>query len=74
MHPNRGFAWEDSGEMLDFVRRISFCTICAEGPAVAHAPALHTWNVLPSQRVSFGEQVSPASPPSGRCTNWTRRS
>ncbi|WP_284734740.1 FMN-binding negative transcriptional regulator [Sphingosinicella terrae] len=49
MHPNRAFTWEERGEMLDFVRRISFCTICAEGPAIAHAPVV----VLGQERLLF---------------------
>lgn len=40
MHPNRGFAWEDREAMLAFVGEISFATIAAEGPLVAHAPVL----------------------------------
>ena len=40
MHPNRTFHWVDEREMLDFVARISFATICVEGPAVVHAPLL----------------------------------
>lgn len=40
MHPNRAFAWEDREEMLALVARISFCTICVDGPALVHAPVL----------------------------------
>ena len=40
MHPNRRFAWDDRDEMLDFVRDVSFATICAAGPAIAHAPVV----------------------------------
>lgn len=40
MHPNRGFAWEDRGEMLAFLADIAFCTICVDGPALAHAPVI----------------------------------
>ena len=39
MHPNRAFAWEDEGAMLAFLGEIAFCTICAEGPVIAHAPS-----------------------------------
>ena len=40
MHPNRGFAWEDRDAMLAFVADIAFCTICVDGPALAHAPVI----------------------------------
>lgn len=40
MHPNRAFAWEDRDAMLAFMADIAFCTICVEGPAVAHAPVI----------------------------------
>ncbi len=40
MHPNRAFAWQDREEMLAFVGQIAFCTICVEGPDVAHAPVI----------------------------------
>ncbi|HEY0116552.1 MAG TPA: FMN-binding negative transcriptional regulator [Allosphingosinicella sp.] len=40
MHPNRTFHWTDEQEMLAFVAQVSFATICAEGPAVVHAPLL----------------------------------
>jgi transcriptional regulator len=40
MHPNRTFAWEDREAMLAFVADIAFATICAEGPAIVHAPVL----------------------------------
>jgi transcriptional regulator len=40
MHPNRGFAWEDGDAMLAFMAEIAFCTICIDGPAVAHAPVI----------------------------------
>jgi transcriptional regulator len=40
MHPNRAFAWEDRDAMLAFVADIAFCTICAEGPALVHAPVI----------------------------------
>jgi transcriptional regulator len=40
MHPNHAFAWADREEMLAFLAERAFCTICAEGPAVAHAPVV----------------------------------
>jgi len=40
MHPNRAFAWEDKAAMLAFLADTAFCTICAEGPVVAHAPVV----------------------------------
>jgi transcriptional regulator len=49
MHPNRGFAWEDREAMLAFVADIAFCTICADGPAVVHAPV----TVDPPDRIRF---------------------
>lgn len=45
MHPNSMFAWADSKEMLDFVRKVSFAHIFCEtpdGPRVAHAPLIVT--------------------------------
>jgi transcriptional regulator len=49
MHPNRIFAWNDRAAMLDFVRRVAFCTICVDGPFVVHAPVV----VDPSGRLRF---------------------
>lgn len=40
MHPHRAFAWQDRTAMLAFVNRVSFCTICVDGPAVVHAPVI----------------------------------
>jgi transcriptional regulator len=40
MHPNRAFAWEDREAMLAFVADIAFCTICADGPMLVHAPVI----------------------------------
>ncbi|MBV9881465.1 MAG: FMN-binding negative transcriptional regulator [Sphingomonadaceae bacterium] len=40
MHPNRAFAWADRKAMLAFLAARAFCTICADGPAVAHAPVV----------------------------------
>ena len=40
MHPNKTFAWQDREAMLAFVADIAFCTICAEGPLVVHAPVI----------------------------------
>jgi transcriptional regulator len=40
MHPDRRFAWDDRGEMLAFIADVAFCTICAGGPAVVHAPVI----------------------------------
>jgi len=56
MHPNRAFHWTDEGEMLAFVGQVSFATICAEGPAVVHAPLL----VAAPDRLLF--HVSRANP------------
>lgn len=49
MHPNRNFAWEDREAMLAFVANIAFCTICVDGPFVAHVPVL----VDPPDRLRF---------------------
>jgi transcriptional regulator len=49
MHPNRAFDWKDAGEILDFVRKVAFCTICVDGPALVHAPVL----VLAPDRLRF---------------------
>jgi transcriptional regulator len=41
MHPNPAFAWDDEGEILDFVRERAFAHIFTWGPTgghVAHAP------------------------------------
>ena len=40
MHPNRAFAWEDQDAALAFVADTAFCTICVDGPFVAHAPVV----------------------------------
>jgi transcriptional regulator len=40
MHPNRAFAWEDRDAMLAFLADVAFCTICVDGPIVAHAPVI----------------------------------
>ena len=40
MHPNRAFAWEDREAMLAFLADIAFCTICADGPRLVHAPVI----------------------------------
>lgn len=40
MHPNRAFAWEDRDGMLRMMGEIAFCTICVDGPALAHAPVV----------------------------------
>jgi transcriptional regulator len=43
MHPARSFAWTDRSEMLELVRRVSFCTICvaaADGLRLVHAPVV----------------------------------
>ncbi len=40
MHPNRAFAWEDEAAMLAFIADTAFCTICLDGPVVAHAPVV----------------------------------
>jgi transcriptional regulator len=40
MHPNRAFAWTDRDAMLAFVADIAFCTICTDGPSLAHAPVI----------------------------------
>jgi len=49
MHPNRAFAWEDREAMLAFIADIAFCTICMDGPALAHAPVV----VMGSDRLRF---------------------
>ena len=40
MHPNRAFHWDDRGEMLAFLRDVSFATVCVDGPLVVHAPVV----------------------------------
>jgi len=59
MHPNRAFAWEDREEVLAFLRRVAFCTICVDGPMVVHAPVV----VAPPDRLRFhvarGNRASP---------------
>jgi len=40
MHPHPAFAWEDRPAMLAFLAETAFCTICADGPVVAHAPVV----------------------------------
>lgn len=43
MHPDRRFAWQDRGEILDFIAETAFCTIFAagdDGPAVFHVPVI----------------------------------
>jgi transcriptional regulator len=40
MHPNRAFAWSEPEELLAFIRDISFCTICVDGPVLVHAPVV----------------------------------
>ena len=40
MHPDRRFAWDDRDAMLAFLGDVAFCTICSDGPAVAHAPVV----------------------------------
>ncbi|WP_129791901.1 FMN-binding negative transcriptional regulator [Sphingosinicella sp. CPCC 101087] len=40
MHPNRAFVWKDRDSMLDLVREVAFCTICADGPILVHAPVV----------------------------------
>jgi transcriptional regulator len=40
MHPSRAFAWDDREALLAFVADISFGTIAADGPLVAHVPAV----------------------------------
>jgi transcriptional regulator len=49
MHPNRAFAWEDRDAMLAFLADIAFCTICIDGPIVAHAPVI----VMGPDRILF---------------------
>src|SRR5688572_25830270 len=39
-HPSRHFAWQDREAMLAFLRDVAFCTICADGLAVVHAPVV----------------------------------
>jgi transcriptional regulator len=40
MHPHPAFAWQDRAAMLAFLAETAFCTICADGPVVAHAPVV----------------------------------
>lgn len=49
MHPNRAFAWEDRAAMRAFLADTAFCTICAEGPLVVHAPVI----VVGEDRIRF---------------------
>ena len=49
MHPNRTFEWRDREAMLAFVADIAFCTICVDGPFVAHVPVI----VDPPDRLRF---------------------
>src|ERR687895_609122 len=49
MHPDRRFAWDDQEAMLGFIADVAFCTICVDGPAVAHAPVV----VHPPDRLRF---------------------
>ena len=49
MHPSRAFAWEDRDGMLALLGDIAFCTICVDGPALAHAPVV----VVGPDRIRF---------------------
>ena len=49
MHPDPRFDWIDRQAMLGFVAEIAFCTICADGPSVVHAPVV----VLGEDRLRF---------------------
>ena len=49
MHPDRRFDWTDRAAMLGFIGDIAFCTICADGPSVVHAPVV----VLGEDRLRF---------------------
>jgi transcriptional regulator len=40
MHPGRAFAWDDRDAMLALMAEMSFCTIAADGPLIAHAPVV----------------------------------
>lgn len=60
MHPNRAFHWTDEREMLAFVARVSFATICVDGPAVVHAPVI----VAGPDRLLF--HVSRSNPAAGK--------
>lgn len=40
MHPDKSFEWSDQAELLAFIERVSFSTICVCGPALVHAPLL----------------------------------
>jgi transcriptional regulator len=59
MHPSRAFVWTDRDPMLDFVRAVAFCTICADGPILVHAPVV----VRSPDRILFhvarGNRASP---------------
>jgi transcriptional regulator len=59
MHPNRAFAWEDGEAMLAFVADIAFCTICADGPVLVHAPVIVAAPDRLRFHVSRGNRAAP---------------
>jgi transcriptional regulator len=59
MHPNRAFAWDDREAMLAFVADIAFCTICADGPTVVHAPVIVAAPDRLRFHVSRGNRAAP---------------
>jgi transcriptional regulator len=59
MHPNRAFAWEDREAMLALVADVAFCTICAEGPFLVHAPVIVAAPDRLRFHVSRGNRAAP---------------
>jgi len=59
MHPNRAFAWEDKKAMLAFLADVAFCTICADGPMVVHAPVIVAAPDRLRFHVSRGNRAAP---------------
>jgi transcriptional regulator len=62
MHPNRAFAWQDRDAMLAFLADIAFCTICIDGPIVAHAPVIVAAPDRILFHVSRGNRIAAADP------------
>ena len=62
MHPNRAFAWEDREAMLAFIADIAFCTICMDGPALAHAPVVVTGSDRLRFHLSRGNRAAGMEP------------
>lgn len=59
MHPNGAFHWQDAAEMLAFVAKVSFATICVDGPAMVHAPLLVA---APDRLLFHVSRSNPAAP------------